>query len=72
MGEPYAHHGRRVVLEKQLRSLEKETINMNKTPIRPQVPPLLEGPHTPPDDGWFNICLAWFAGYVVCYIVMTL
>jgi len=43
-----------------------------KTPTRPHVLPLLEGPYTPPDEGWFNICLAWFAGYVVCYIVMTL
>jgi hypothetical protein len=45
---------------------------MKKPPTRPHVPPLLEGPYTPPDDGWFNICLAWFAGYVVCYLVMTL
>ena len=47
---------------------------VNTTPKHPRahVPPLLDGPHAPPREDWFLICLAWFAGYVVCYIVMTL
>jgi hypothetical protein len=45
---------------------------MKKTPIRAHVPPLLDGPHTHASEGWFLICLAWFAGFITCYLLMTL
>lgn len=47
--------------------------NPTKTPIRADVPPLLDGPYKNDNmEEWFLICLAWFAGFITCYIFMTL
>jgi hypothetical protein len=47
-------------------------VKTTPNPPRAYVPPLLDGPHAPPRADWFLICLAWFAGFITCYLVMTL